>query len=557
MKRTGILMVFFIFLCTAIPAAASQYRLAPIPGLPAGSGSSAFRINNSGDILGVYRLPEQELPTSFLLSGAVRTDLSLAIPGLTHPHACQPHAVGDGGEVVGHCWYTVDDVYIEQGFLWRNGSTTGLGFPPGDYRSSASDINASGQIVGASMTRWEDPNWPDAWIYEHHAVLWDAGVPASIGRRYAIAINGATPARIVGAAEGARPAMWSSGAALLLSCPGTYTIGMATDVNDAGQAVGHCYGVGSRGQAAVLWEPDGSAIALVDVEGGYCRADRINNAGTVIGHCGDGYFLWDRDYGLQAIQGLLDDSAAGWSGLVLEDVNEGGTIVGHGEFGGPRSAFVLTPVGDNNGAADTAPPVGGILVRGGAAATRSRVVTLNLSAEDPGGSGLGAMLILESGGGAGAWEPYQTTRTWSLSGGAGEKTVRVRYRDKAGNVSDADPFKVGTQQYKDTIVYDPIPPAGSIIINGGAGTTAGKAVTLRLSAADTGGAGLDSMRFSNGGSWGAWEPYAALKAWDLTGGAGSKVVYVMFRDKAGNVSDADPLKAGPQGYWDTIRYTGK
>ena len=51
-------------------------------------------------------------------------------------------------------------------------------------------------------------------------------------------------------------------------------------------------------------------------------------------------------------------------------------------------------------------------------------------------------------------------------------------------------------------------------------------------------------------------PIQATKPWTLPGGAGTKTVYVQFRDKAGNISDADPVKAGAQSYRDTIEYTG-
>ncbi len=35
------------------------------------------------------------------------------------------------------------------------------------------------------------------------------------------------------------------------------------------------------------------------------------------------------------------------------------------------------------------------------------------------------------------WEPYATSKTWTLSRGRGIKTVYVEFRDEAGNVSDA------------------------------------------------------------------------------------------------------------------------
>ncbi len=46
------------------------------------------------------------------------------------------------------------------------------------------------------------------------------------------------------------------------------------------------------------------------------------------------------------------------------------------------------------------------------------------------------------------------------------------------------------------------------------------------------------MRFRNAGTttWSAWQTYATSKSWALSAGAGTKTVYVQYRDKAGNPS---------------------
>jgi hypothetical protein len=79
-------------------------------------------------------------------------------------------------------------------------------------------------------------------------------------------------------------------------------------------------------------------------------------------------------------------------------------------------------------------------------------------------------------------------------------------------------------------------------------------VTLNLTANDAGGSGLGSMRFRNRDTdpYSAWEPCQATKSWALIVGAGTKKVYVQFRDLAGNVSDANAAAAGAQGYQDAI-----
>jgi hypothetical protein len=125
------------------------------------------------------------------------------------------------------------------------------------------------------------------------------------------------------------------------------------------------------------------------------------------------------------------------------------------------------------------------------------------------------------------WEPYATTKSWTLTEGDGQKTVHVQYRDRARNVSTS---------YRDTIILDTRAPTGSIIIDGGKAHTGSVLVTLTLSASDAT-SGVSHMRFSNNGStWEAWEPYATTKSWTLSTGDGEKTVYVRYRDRAGNSS---------------------
>jgi len=86
------------------------------------------------------------------------------------------------------------------------------------------------------------------------------------------------------------------------------------------------------------------------------------------------------------------------------------------------------------------------------------------------------------------------------------------------------------------IASDLTPPTGSIIINGGGTATVSTSVSLALSASDFGGA-VAEMRVSNDNStWSTWEPYATTKAWTLSGGTGTKTVYVQFKDQSENIS---------------------
>lgn len=85
---------------------------------------------------------------------------------------------------------------------------------------------------------------------------------------------------------------------------------------------------------------------------------------------------------------------------------------------------------------DTTPPIGTIQINGGSATTSSAAATLTLSATDA--NSVVSMQFSKDGGITWfALEPYSTTRNVVLTPpGAGVKTIDVRYKDAAGNLSD-------------------------------------------------------------------------------------------------------------------------
>jgi len=88
------------------------------------------------------------------------------------------------------------------------------------------------------------------------------------------------------------------------------------------------------------------------------------------------------------------------------------------------------------------------------------------------------------------------------------------------------------------VTPDTTAPRGTVKIDGGRAVTTDRTVRLTLRASDPApGSGVASMRVKNaGGAWKAWQPYATSRWWMLSGKAGKKVVYVQYRDGAGNVS---------------------
>ncbi|MEJ5312349.1 MAG: Ig-like domain-containing protein [Anaerolineae bacterium] len=186
---------------------------------------------------------------------------------------------------------------------------------------------------------------------------------------------------------------------------------------------------------------------------------------------------------------------------------------------------ISSPTTDNI-TLDTIAPTGTINLSGGAEYINTPQVTVNLSAADT--NGITQMRLSNDGVTYSAWMAYATTTSWTLTTGDGLKTVYVEFRDPAGNRSTA---------YNDTITLDTASPTGSISINNGDEHTTSRTVTLNLTANDNA-AGVNEMLISNVSNFSdaSWQAYVNSLTWNLTTGAGTKTVYIKFRDRAGNES---------------------
>ena len=88
---------------------------------------------------------------------------------------------------------------------------------------------------------------------------------------------------------------------------------------------------------------------------------------------------------------------------------------------------------------DTAKPSGTVLINNGAASTNSRTVTLKLSATDPAPASEVVQMRLRNENTTTwtSWQAFATSKSWTLSSGAGTKTVFVQFIDRAGNISSS------------------------------------------------------------------------------------------------------------------------
>ena len=102
--------------------------------------------------------------------------------------------------------------------------------------------------------------------------------------------------------------------------------------------------------------------------------------------------------------------------------------------------FVVTQV-------DLSPPTGNLIIDAGAAKTDSVSVTLSFSATDL-DSGITQMRLANDGEPWSDWEPYVTSKSWTLTSGEGEKRVWVYFKN--GDGLESTPVT-------DTIILDTTP----------------------------------------------------------------------------------------------------
>jgi len=176
---------------------------------------------------------------------------------------------------------------------------------------------------------------------------------------------------------------------------------------------------------------------------------------------------------------------------------------------------------------DTHPPVGSVLIDGGAEYTHNATVTLSFDASDP--SGVSALLISNTLDFAGIqWIDYESALHWGLIAGSGERSVHVKFRDACGHVSPA---------VDDSILVDLAAPSVALSINGGAVYTRYRNVTVALTPAEDFQPVLMQV-WEGAGTFPAdfpWAPYQSNVELVLSAGDGQKVVSARLADAAGNI----------------------
>jgi len=164
------------------------------------------------------------------------------------------------------------------------------------------------------------------------------------------------------------------------------------------------------------------------------------------------------------------------------------------------------------------PTVTSFKIDGGAASTTSRTATLNNTATvSP-----TQYMASESHDFTGAaWLTYSTAPAFTLSAGNGTKTVYFKVKNAAG----------ASRVSSDTIALAQLPTVTSFKIDGGAGSTTSRTVTLNNTAtvSPTQYMASESPNFTGA----AWLTYSTAPAFTLSAGNGKKIVYFKVKNAAG------------------------
>jgi len=325
----GLAMVSTPQTVRAAGPSANAYTLTDL-GTLGGSNSSAYGINNAGEIVGYSHITGDAETHAFVWNSGVMTDLGTLGGNYSSPYAGNNtgKAINEAGQVIGVSNIAGNASYY--GFVWDSGVMTELTL--GGSSSQTNAINQAGQVIGQSYLAGDTSN---------HAFLWDSGVMTDLGTlggsdSYPVAIN--EVGQVIGystTAGGQQHAfVWAGGIMTDLSTffGGNYS--EANAINEAGQVVGSAYFAGER--HAFVWK-SGVMTDLGTIFGGsFSTATAINEAGKIVGvanladNATSHAFVWDS--GVVTDLGTLGGTYSSPSA-----VNQAGQIIGSSYLAGNAS----------------------------------------------------------------------------------------------------------------------------------------------------------------------------------------------------------------------------
>jgi probable HAF family extracellular repeat protein len=356
-----------------------RYSLKVLPTL-GGTFGQAWGINNRGLVAGPSTLLGDTTGHAFLWSNGVITDLG----SLGGPISLTFTKPNEKGEVAGYSTTSTLDPNGEDfcnglgtflvclPFIWQNGVMTAL--PTlGGTNGQASGINNRGQIAGVSETPNIDPC--SFAFLQVEAVIWEKGKIQELPPFPGDAIGSASAINDSGQVVGAtgcittntvRAVLWPdgpNGGVVDLGNLGGTAFDIAFDINNRGQVVGQSNLHGEILHHGFLWQ-NGMMTDLGSLPGlPTSLANAINNQGQVVGFSQDANgddsssvaWIWQED-----VMTDLNTVIASGSPLFLKEalaINDRGQIAGYGLLSdGENRGFLLTPCNEGEeGCKDNAP----------------------------------------------------------------------------------------------------------------------------------------------------------------------------------------------------------
>ena len=274
-----------------------------------GKWSSAYEINNKGQIIGQF---DDKRSAGGLVGGAFLWDAGrMTDIGQGEAQSSGPVGINERGQVAVWSYYGNQS---SRSFLWQEGQSIDLGTLPGRRSCDANAINERGQIVGSSGS---------------HAFLWQNGQMIDLGtlpgrmKSGAVAIN--DRGQIAGW-SGPHAVLWQKGKISDLGTLPGQTRSYAVAINERGQVLGNSYTPGGGIDAhAVLWQ--GGKIVDLGARDDWLSEPEINDRGQIaLEHPAGQAVLWTR--GEMRDLGTLGGRSRNYRGSYPADINNRGQIVG-------------------------------------------------------------------------------------------------------------------------------------------------------------------------------------------------------------------------------------
>lgn len=280
---------------------------------PRTGGSAAKAVNNRGQVLF----------TSELWDNGTRTPLEW-----------QANAFNDNGMIVG-------EVSIAGAFgkgktlatVMTDRQSPTIQLPTlGGLNGSATGVNNAGQVVGWAST------FTSIDIDNHAGFVWQNGSLSGLGPGEATAINNAGQILISDSLRQLDGSVISLGV-----LPGS-TSSRGIALNDTGQVTGVSF-ENDGTPHGFLWA--GGTLTALGTLGGRSSSPRsINAAGLIVGNSalpdGRSHAFLYRSGQIQDLN-TLTDGASGWEFTVAVGINTAGQIIGSGSFQGSTHDFLLNP----------------------------------------------------------------------------------------------------------------------------------------------------------------------------------------------------------------------